>query len=982
MKNTIITASIIVFTFIGTALAGNNISSVSPDIIKMRHSANVSVQVENILPDSELSIIPGGTYIEHRLNIHSENSDLFLNQDTPVIITDHTERLSFGSFVKENFEHISAQDSMLAISHKNKIEIFSHLQKTTEIELFSNITQLSISDKVICATLKGNTLTQIDLKDNSTNSTTLNDAPTTLATRTSDCITATNHEITLWSSKNNTLFEHSKIKLNSRIHKIITYQNLLLVANGRTGLTILEIDNQNQLHWKSSYNKLGNIINIANDATTVLVSDDEGILTLIDIIGANRPLLISDIYLGFSPRTLLFRNNKAYTLANKTITTINFESQSSPLISTLGVNQGGSRRSFIDKDILYVADWFSGIHLYDISTPHNPKLISSYHTPGSPKGILVRNNIAYVADDDHGLQILDVSKPRNPKLLSNLPLDGLAYTMKLRHNMLYLASHYGGFHIIDISVANKPKLVGSINTPGKPWALALKDNELFVADDQNGLLVFDITNPEKPTLTTQFNPGGFAEDIIIRNNRAYLAFFDLGLFVLDISDSQNIKLLSSLKTPGSARGIDIKGDTLYLASWEAGVSVIDISDEKSPKLKSYFDTDGATWGLSVKDDYVYAMDWWGGVKVIDANNKNRLRQIAKYQTSGVINDIKMHKNFLYTAHGSRGLQIYEATNTLNPVWSSGIDIVGDARALAVNNSLAIIASEDNGLNIIDISNSFQPKWLSNINLGEKLVNVSLLGTTAVALAETGQVISVDLTNPKFPEVILSMNLNTKQIQTQNQTLWVLNNNSELVKFSLSNPSSLKKEATYTLNSQVIMFFAKENNVYIVDSQNTISKYRVEDNKLSLVSSLNIGYPILDIFAKQNLLYITSANRQLNILKDNDKLQLVAQYPSTHRIEKIAASTDGVFFSGESLIASGKLLPHLDISKSHQGFQVSIPKNMPLGSYHVSIIDTHGNQQIKLNAFEIGFPKFKPKFSMEDLKRKMKEKNLSGKANTP
>lgn len=794
-----------------------------------------------------------------------------------------------------------------------------------------------------------------------------------------DCITTnTLNEIQYWKRNNKQFILASTLTLNSRVHQIVAYNSLLLLANGQTGLTVLEVNNNN-IQWHSSYNKLGNVIKIANDGPQVLVADDEGILTIVDISGSNRPLLISDFYLGEVPQTLKFSSGKAYVTTDKKRFTINFESQSSPLISTLGVNQGGSRRSYIDKDTLYVADWFSGLHLYDISQPHSPRLISSYHTPGSPKGVIVRNNIAYVADDDHGLQIIDVEQAESPKLISNLPLEGLAYTMKLRGNTLFLASHYGGFHIIDVTLVQTPKVVGSVNTPGKSWALALKDNFLFVADDQIGLLVFDISQVQSPQLISQFNPGGFAEDIIIQNNLAFLAFFDLGLFILDISDAKNIKILSQLKTPGSARGIDIEDNLLYLASWEAGVSVIDIQNKESPRLLSQFDTNGATWGLSVKNKMVYAMDWWGGIKIIDASNSNRLRQISKYQTAGEINDVFLYENFLLTAHGARGFQVYESTNALNPVWASGVDIVGPAIALDAKDGLAVIASEDAGINLVNIQDPFQPKWLSKFQLREKIVDVKILSKTVAALSENGKVFHVDISQPEYPEFIHLLTTNIIQIFKHNNSLWCLDENGGLNEFVASNSNLIKLNKSFKLSDMTTAIAIDSLGLIAIENQRELVSYEIIENIIRQRSRLSLSDKIIDLLPHNDKIYVTTGNRLLNLVSRNKSLKITSQYPSTHRIEKIAATGDSIFFSGESLIASGQLLPKLAIHKEKDGFTINIPKNMPLGTYHLALNAKDGSQSILRNAFEIGFPKFKPKFSMEDLKKKLKEKNFSGKA---
>ncbi len=965
-------------------ISNNVIKSVTPDFVKMRHSETLQIEVAEAYKQHELSVVPGGIFIEQQHNVTAEKFELFWRVDQPELISNQ-KTMKHDLSLPDDFTQFAENEHQLAIAEQRSIAIYNKnsMQLEKQITLNADIQHMALSNNQLCIVLSNNTLLHSSLTNDEQYTTNIDKDTTMLAAANTQCVTANQtNQIFSWTVLNQQLVENGTFTLNNRPHKIIAQDKQLLIANGDSGLTVLEIIN-NTLQWKSSYNKLGNIINLSNEGSQVLVADDEGILTLLDISGDNRPLLISDFFLNKKIHSLIFKHEKAYVTTRNQLITINFSAQSTPLISTLGVNQGGSRRSFIDQDILYVADWFSGLHLYDISQAHLPKLISSFHTPGSPKGVLVRDGIAYVADDDHGLQIIDVSIPQELSFISNLPLTGLAYTMKLRDNILYLASHYGGFHLIDVSNTRKPSVISTVNTSGKPWALALKGNELYVADDQSGILVFDISKPATPQLISQFNPGGFAEDIVIRGDRAYLAFFDAGIFILDISDAKNIKILSQLKTPGSARGIDIHADILYLAAWEAGVVLVDISNESMPRIISQFDTNGATWGVSAKNDKVYAMDWWGGVKIIDAKQPHQLRQIAKYQTAGKINDIVLQKNFLYTAHGARGLQIYESSNALNPVWASGVDIMGNARSLAVNKQLAVIASEASGINIIDISNPFQPRWLSNLELRKSIVNVALNNNSAVALAHSGEIFIIDITRPEFPEVETQLASDAAQIALADNSLWLLTKRHQIQQIDLSKQQSKQQRTAtkkaYTLSQAAIKFARKDNTLIVAQKDNRLVRYSMNDDHIVQQSAITLAARIIDIALVDDLIYVTTDNRTLNVIKNRQVLQLVAQYPSIHHIENIVAENNNVYFSGESLIASGQLLPALTIRQSKTGFTLDIPDNMPLGSYHLALTGTDGSQQISLNAFEIGFPKFKPKFSMEDLKKKLQEKNFSGKA---
>ena len=167
------------------------------------------------------------------------------------------------------------------------------------------------------------------------------------------------------------------------------------------------------------------------------------------------------------------------------------------------------------------------------------------------------------------------------------------------------------------------------------------------------------------------------------------------------------------------------------------------------------------------------------------------------------------------------------------------------------------------------------------------------------------------------------------------------------------------------------------NIYVSNTHNLIIKYEFRNNTLTQIDTLKLGHGILDMhkMAVKKLL-VTTENRVLNVLRDGRTLQRIAQYPTTDHIDKITTKGNFVFFSGESLIASGKLLPDLAIRRTKQGFSIAIPKDMPLGSYDLALSDAEGHQQIKINGFEIGFPKYKPKITLDYIKKKMREMHLT------
>ena len=794
---------------------------------------------------------------------------------------------------------------------------------------------------------------------------------------------------------NHQLINDLSYQSSDKVHEAISSGSLIFLANGNTGLTILS-KNDNSFKWIGSYNKLGNITQIASQDNQVIVCDDQGVLSLFDVTRPDAPLLISDFHLHGRISDLRFKNNVAHVIQNNNHIEIDFNSHSTPIISTQGVNQGGSRRSFIKDNILYVADWFSGMHLYDISLPQNPKLLSSYHTPGSPKGVVVRNNTAYIADDDHGLQIVDVSDPKNPSFISEIPLTGLAYTMKLIKDHLYIASHRGGFHIVDVSNDKQPKLISTFDTPSKAWALEYQSGLLYVADDSSGLLIFDVKNPAAPKLINQFNPGGFAEDVILKNNKAYIAFFDIGLIMLDISDPLNLIILSQLKTPGNARGIEIKNNLLYLASWEAGVLIIDIANETQPKILGHYDTKGATWGLSVEKNNLYAMDWWGGIKVLDVSNPKQPTFIGQYQTQDKIKDIVFHKDFIFTAHGSRGLQVYDANNSLNPVWATGLDFDGDAKAISVHTTnqnssinhspfktLALVAAGHGGLVIADVSNPFQIKLLSQISTPTSADLVQVIDKMVFVATYEGDLFSIDISDPQHPQLTNQYSSTTQSIKSVGNSLHQLNENKTIKTYIVNKLTKDAASEQFPVNFKADIMASSDQSLFLASIDGQINRYSFANKTLKVSAKINLPEQLISLYLHQQKLYATTQSNKLYVMNINNKnnIELQGIYPTTHKIERISASNNGIFFSGESIIASAKLLPDIKIEHSNAAFIAKIPKNMPLGAYNLTISTPDGQQKTHINAFEITFPKLKSKFSMEDFKQKMKQKNLPGKANT-
>ncbi|MDH4276276.1 MAG: hypothetical protein OEW08_14680, partial [Gammaproteobacteria bacterium] len=486
----------------------------------------------------------------------------------------------------------------------------------------------------------------------------------------------------------------------------------VVAAHGDTGVVIYDArPRAGNLTWLGSYGKLGHVVRVDLEGARVAALDQHNIVSWLDITRIDTPVLLAAIGISGSALGISARASEVAINTGTSIQLVDISAENPPAVGATGLTLGGSRRAALRQNILYVADWFSGLHIYDVSTPQAPRLLANLHTPGSPKGVLLRDNYAFVADDDHGVQVVDVSVPQAPRIVANIPLEGLAYTMKMSGDYLYVAAHRGGFHIVDIKDPRAAKRIGGVDTPGKAWALEVRDKRLYVADDTTGLLIYDVDDGESPKLIGTYTSegNGAAEDVVLRDKYAYVAFFDQGVHVVDITEPDKPLMITRVQTPGNARGLALQGDTLYVAAWYAGLLTLDIRMPTQPRMLAQLDTDGAAWGVNVEGENAFILDWWGGVKTANVRDPQRPRMLGRYQARDAIEDVTVRDNMAYAASGADGVQVYDITNGANPMWAAGLELPGRAQSVAVVDQNLWVALGDAGVAVVDISAPFEPR---------------------------------------------------------------------------------------------------------------------------------------------------------------------------------------------------------------------------------------------------------------------------------
>lgn len=154
----------------------------------------------------------------------------------------------------------------------------------------------------------------------------------------------------------------------------------------------------------------------------------------------------------------------------------------------------------------YVADWLSGLRIYDVADPAAIVELGSRRTGGFPAHVAIVKDRLYVAESTNagGLKIFDIADPANPEQLGAIASEK-AMKVRVRNNIAFVADQPAGLLSIDVSDPTKPTLLGKYETECLfPRDVALvPDHELaVVACDFDGFHIVDISNPAQPSRVT------------------------------------------------------------------------------------------------------------------------------------------------------------------------------------------------------------------------------------------------------------------------------------------------------------------------------------------------------------------------------------------------------------------------------------------------------------------------------------------------
>jgi hypothetical protein len=234
---------------------------------------------------------------------------------------------------------------------------------------------------------------------------------------------------------------------------------------------------------------------------------------------------------------------------------------------------------------VYVASDATGLLIYDVADPGQPRVVSHIAIQGRTTAVAVSGDWAAVALGERGVSLIDVSSPNAASTVSSFDTPGEAHGLAIAGRYLYVADGTAGVEIVDIANPNSPSRIGSVHTPGQALRVSIAGSLLLVADGTAGVQVIDVTSPNRPVAVGGYDTPGEAMDVATDDSLIFVADGTGGLRVLHMEHPGSLKDVKAASMPGGSRAVDVtlSVDVAYVAEDGGFIHAYNALDPCEPK---------------------------------------------------------------------------------------------------------------------------------------------------------------------------------------------------------------------------------------------------------------------------------------------------------------------------------------------------------------------------------------------------------------
>jgi len=404
-----------------------------------------------------------------------------------------------------------------------------------------------------------------------------------------------------------------------------------------------------------------------------------------------------------------------------------------------------------------VADWVSGLVVYDISVPDAPEMVGVADLGWQgPLGLEIQAQIAYIADQYGGLSAFDIDPTHadTPKLLSRIDLSNQAAGLRIAGDYAYVAADLGGFQIVDISDPHDMVVVGTLDTGYRVTDVALVGMIAYL-DDWGGSRIVDVSNPEAPFIVSSPDFGPVREMRTVDLN-LYVALYS-GLRIYDISIPTDPHLRSQLSSPLEPMSMSIREGIAYFVTDYGSLTLADVHDPDAPAWLGSISVCSEPSGVDASNGYAFVAGDYDGLLVIDAHHTGAATPVGQWEGSGVTRDVAVAGDLAYVARDYYGFSIVDISDPEVPqTLGSVTEPYDEIRAVAVKGAYAYCAAEDDGVVVISVSTPDTPIEVGVVDTPHHAMDIVVKDDHAFVADNLGGLQVIDISDPFQPDIVSSV----------------------------------------------------------------------------------------------------------------------------------------------------------------------------------------------------------------------------------
>lgn len=220
----------------------------------------------------------------------------------------------------------------------------------------------------------------------------------------------------------------------------------------------------------------------------------------------------------------------------------------------------------------YVADWFAGVRVFDVTDPAHPTPTAFVPTGGYPSSIAIANDRVYVGERTNGgaLRVLSLGAAQDPVELGAIATGQVA-DLAAAGDLVYVAEAAsdgpGGLRIYDAQDPAAITPVGLAAACTHPRGVAVT-GDVALLSCGDAVHVIDVSDPASPVTLAAWTPpsAGGTAGVVASDGRLGYVGHDAGVIVFDLSNPTSPVTVTELGTAWPVRHLAVAGPGRVIAS--------------------------------------------------------------------------------------------------------------------------------------------------------------------------------------------------------------------------------------------------------------------------------------------------------------------------------------------------------------------------------------------------------------------------------